>query len=204
MANPPTDRLVKAECRFLWASQQVENVLHFQHVTDSPDPTNMAALAGVLDDSIDTDWRPIMSNTVQFVEVYIEEYAGDVSQSYSMSGGLGVGGVTGDSMPGNCALCLSLRTEFVGRSRRGRFYTIGMAESHQSGGVVTSTYQTAWIAALEALRTAAAVEGWALSVASFFTGGAPRTTGLVTPVTSVITVDAIVDSQRRRLQGRGR
>lgn len=202
MATPATDRLVKAEIRFTWNNQLVENVLHFQHSIDAPNPTNMQDLATVIEGQVNPSWLTNMTSTCTFREVYVESYAGEFSISASQVGS-GVGAVGVNSMPGNATFCLSLRTAFVGRTRRGRMYTIGMDESQQSAGVVSSTYRNNWITLLEQLKAAAGAANWIWVVASFWSGGVERATGLVTPVESVIAVDDFVDSQRRRLQGRG-
>lgn len=202
MALPSTDRLVKAEIRFTWNSQLVENVLHFRHAIDAPTETNMFELAGVIDDAVTGSWLALMTNSVTYREVFIESYAGDFSVAVTQAGsGVGTGGT--NSMPGNATFCLSLRTAFTGRSRRGRLYTIGMDEGHQTGGLVLATYRNSWLAAINNLRTVAATANWEMVIASFISNGVPRVTGLLAPVTSVIAVDDFVDSQRRRLQGRG-
>lgn len=202
MASPATDRLVKAEIRFTWNGQLVENVLHFVHTIDPPDPTNMGMLADFIRDQVQDFWLAQMASTVTFREVYVEEYAGNISQS-ATSVGTGNGTLAGESMPGNATFCLSLRTEFVGRSRRGRFYTIGMSENNQSAGVVNAVYRNAWLGLLSNIRVLAALDNWGLCVASFTSGGSPRPTAQVTLVNAIIAVDDFVDSQRRRLQGRG-
>lgn len=202
MATPATDRLVKAELRFTWNNQLVENVLHFRHAIDAPTPANMADLAVAIDNEINPGWLSMMTSSATYREVYIESYAGELSIAHTQSG-TGGGAAGTNSMPGNATFCLSLRTAFVGRTRRGRMYTIGMDETQQGGGVVTPAYRNNWILLLAQLNLAAAAVNWEWVVASFYSGGAPRPTGLVSPITSVIAVDDFVDSQRRRLQGRG-
>lgn len=202
MASPATDRLVKAEIRFTWNSQLVENVLHFRHALDAPDATNMADLAVLIEGQVNPGWLSTMTGSCTFREVYVESYAGEFSVAVTQPGeGGGANGT--NSMPGNATFCLSLRTAFVGRTRRGRMYTIGMDEAHQAGGVVTSTYRNNWLTLAEQLRLAAAAANWEWVVASFWSGGVERPTALVTPVQAIIAVDDFVDSQRRRLQGRG-
>jgi len=202
MANPPIDRVVKAEIRFTWNGQLVENVMHFRNTIDQPSPADMEVLGNLIADTVNPDWLSVMTSTVTFREVYIEDYAGSISQSATVAG-LGSGAVTGDSMPGGTTFCLSLRTGFVGRARRGRIYTIGMNEGQQSGGVVTSGYRNAWITNIQQLMLAVGTTNWELVVVSFMLNGLPRDEPLVTPVTTVLAVDDFVDSQRRRLQGRG-
>lgn len=202
MASPATPKLVKAEVRFTWAEQQVENRLHFLFLGTEISPGDLSTLATTIDNSVLALWLDLMSVTVTFREIYIETYEGTESQSFTLSSG-GVGSVVGDSMAPQNAFCLSLRTALTGRARRGRFYTIGMAEASQAAGVVTSGYRTGWIDALTSLKDEALSNDWQLSVASFFTGGEERLVGVVTPITAIIAVDDFVDSQRRRARGRG-
>jgi len=203
MANPGTDYLALVEIRFTWNGQLVENRLHFRHAT-SPEPgfAELDALCNTVLARVVADWLPLMSTTVSLREVYAETYNGAGSLGFSLLGS-GTGSASGNGMPGNASFCLSLRSGNVGRSRRGRMYTIGMVEAHQDSGVVTSTYRNAWLAALSALIAAALGDDWILCIASFISGGAPRASGFLTDVTTVIAIDDFVDSQRRRLQGRG-
>jgi len=58
-------------------------------------------------------------------------------------------------------------------------------------------------AAYNDLRSLPFDNPWEHCVISRFNAGAPRTTGVATKVTSCVVVDPYVDSQRRRLTGRG-
>jgi hypothetical protein len=135
-------------------------------------------------------------------EIYVEAYQGPASLTHTLTTG-GVGTASGDSCAPQDSFCLSLRSNVSGRSNRGRFYTIGMTESNQSGGVVTSAYRDAWITALEDIIADTLAVDWQLVVASFISGGVPRLTGATTVVTAIVAVDDFVDSQRRRARGRG-
>jgi hypothetical protein len=53
------------------------------------------------------------------------------------------------------------------------------------------------------MRAATLAVDWQLVVGSFINGGVPREEVFMTDVTANIAVDDFVDSQRRRLQGRG-
>ena len=63
--------------------------------------------------------------------------------------------------------------------------------------------------AYEGLPSVATVAGYTWVVASRFSGvdaegdPIPRAAGITTPITTVLIVDNLVDSQRRRLSGRG-
>lgn len=114
---------------------------------------------------------------------------------------------TGDdavaALPGNVALCVSFRTLARGRSYRGRNYVCGLSENAVTGNTVDSTVVLALQAAYNGLRSLPFDNPWEHVVISRFNAGAPRTTGVATKVTSCVIVDPYVDSQRRRLTGRG-
>jgi len=96
-----------------------------------------------------------------------------------------------------------LTTGFSGRSKRGRQYFIGLVNTqladpnHLLTGMVTAL-QTAYSALIDAISDA----GWTMVIASFISGGSPRITAELTEVISS-SVNATLDSQRRRLPERG-
>lgn len=111
---------------------------------------------------------------------------------------------TSPPLPNNVALCISFRTAFRGRSARGRNYIFGLQEnqstkSHVDAGV-TDFFQDAYATMIGA---GTLVAGWQWSVVSRITAGNPRTSALVRPVIAAVIVDPVLDSQRRRLPGRG-
>lgn len=52
-------------------------------------------------------------------------------------------GSSGDALPPQCALVITLNTGFIGRRRRGRLYVPGFAETDQAAGTFTGTLITA-------------------------------------------------------------
>lgn len=113
------------------------------------------------------------------------------------------GGRVGDSLPGNVAYVVSFRTGHTGRSYRGRNYVAGIDDTAVSGNALSSAYSTAILTAYQAILSAAEALGAVPVVVSKYADGAPRTTALTTPITTVMAVDLNLDSQRRRLTGRG-
>lgn len=99
---------------------------------------------------------------------------------------------------GNAAVVASFRTQFIGRSFRGRFYFGAMAQENllnaQNITVETAAYYadliTDFIDALNAINMT-------LVVVSKFANGVARLVAVATEVISVI-VDTKLDSQRRR------
>jgi hypothetical protein len=80
---------------------------------------------------------------------------------------------------------------------------LGLTENDVAGNQLNSIVQAAFVAAYEELLDPAVITVGEWSVASRFTNNEPRTTGISAPVTAVQATDNIVDSQRRRLPGRG-
>lgn len=115
------------------------------------------------------------------------------------------GSIGGASFPSNVTFAVKLATALAGRSYRGRIYIpsicLGCAGSNQ----VTPGAQAAYISSLTTLMTnlTAHNANWQLCVASRYNNGAWRTTGVCTPATGWSAVNSALDSQRRRLPGRG-
>lgn len=109
--------------------------------------------------------------------------------------------ITGNSanpgLPGNVALCVSLRTALAGRRFRGRKYFSGLVESSVVGNLVDSGVVAEIVTACQEFIDAMIAEEYPLTIVSY--------AGLTNVnVVSAVCVDNYVDSQRRRLTGRGR
>lgn len=106
--------------------------------------------------------------------------------------------IGGDSVSNNVACVVSLRTAKTGRSFQGRNYVAGIPEQEVSqndvSNLITGNLATSMLSLVSLLGT----ENAELVVASFKSGGVPRTVGIATPV-DVIFINARVDTQRRRL-----
>jgi len=115
------------------------------------------------------------------------------------------GAVTGGAMPNEVSYCVSLKSNVVGRSARGRFYVMALAKSNVSTqNRVGSAYRTAITADVDSLRTRIGSIGFLPVIVSYRTNNAPRVGGPVYFTwTTSSTFDDIVDSQRRRRPGIG-
>jgi len=118
------------------------------------------------------------------------------------------GAITGEAAPNNCSMCVSFRTGAAGRSNRGRNYIPVLTNSQVSGNMIDSAWAADVVAAYAMLTFPASVDvlpgGWIWVVLSRFSGGVERTVGQFTEINNVLVSDLVVDSQRRRLPGRGR
>jgi len=107
------------------------------------------------------------------------------------------GGSINPSSPGSVCLCVSLRTGLAGRRFRGRKYFSGITEVDQTANAIDTDTCNNIVNSILGLMDALSTNGTPLAVVSLV---GPT----VTQVTTPICVDNFVDSQRRRLTGRGR
>lgn len=203
MAFIPVPNVIQAELVYTWNNETCENVLHFESA-GAPSIPNMQELGAYLVAWWTTSMKPLTHNSVQLVNVKLTDLNAAFAPAIDYTTTLPQTGTpSGDSMPNNVSLVMSKRTVFRGRSYRGRIYVVGLFEPMVAGNVVTGSHvtnlKTAW-SLLNSFATTS--ESWTHVVVSRFEGGAPRAFGVTTPVIN-ITSDGIVDSQRRRLPGRG-
>lgn len=114
------------------------------------------------------------------------------------------GGTAVEAVPNNVAACVSFRTDQRGRSGRGRNFVPGIPGSQVDLNTLNSTFITNLIAAYTLLVGAGTfIPGWQWGVVSRYTLGAPRSSGLFIPITSVTMVGNSVRSMRSREVGHG-
>jgi len=94
-------------------------------------------------------------------------------------------------------LCVSLRTGLAGRRFRGRKFFSGIPKANVADNTIDSALCDDIVNGVGTMMSALNANATPLSVVSFV--------GLtVTAVTAALCTDNFVDSQRRRLTGRGR
>jgi len=203
MAFIPVTNCVMAELRFTLDSQHVENTLYFQRASPWTAPLGVL-LGSHLFDWWVTNMAPSLSDDLNLDSVHVTDlttvsgFAVDFVPSASENGAIG-----GSSLPNNCAICISFRTEARGRTGRGRNYICGLPQSHVAENTLDTADGIAFVAAYNALPAVAGASAATWVVVSRHLDGAPRTTGLTRSIISVLLLDLIIDSQRRRLPGRG-
>jgi hypothetical protein len=117
------------------------------------------------------------------------------------------------SYPGNVAVCVSHKTGVAGKSFRGRTYFAGYPQTAGGGNTINSDEVTSWLNGVDALDAAITTAGGTWGVLSRYHGytqTAPKYKKVPTPRSEGIFTDIInhsmdnrLDSQRRRLTGRG-
>jgi len=113
------------------------------------------------------------------------------------------GTAAGNPLPNNAALVVSFKTANRGRSYRGRMYWPGIPQSQQLNPVtVQSAYAIGLATSVAAFLDDLDTAGYTPVVVSRQEDNVVRTTGVTTPITT-LEVEQFIDSQRRRLAGRG-
>ena len=113
------------------------------------------------------------------------------------------GGVLSASASGSIAWVISFRTGLTGRSARGRNYCAGIAEADTAQNLVSEPFATGTVAAYELLPSIFGQFGAIHVVLSRQAAKVIRPAAFAFAITAYVAVDRNVDSQRRRLAGRG-
>lgn len=200
----PFANTAEVEVRYSLDDQQVENTLYFRNST-AFDITSLDSLAAVVGNWAVTSLLPLQNNVTSLREVVARDLSIEESFEVTFAAASGSDGGAGAPAPNNVSLCISFRSGITGRSQRGRNYLVGVPTNALAAtNVFDSDYIASIVGAYNDLLSAALDAGFHWVIASRFHNGAPRLVGQTVDVLTVIVVDSIVDSQRRRLPGRGR
>lgn len=206
----PVPNTIAVDVIYLLDSQRVENTLYFER-SDGWDLASITAFLTDLEAWISSELMPLLSASIQFIELAARllDTASSIGLVNTVSPPVS-GGQPGDSVSNNVTYTVSFRTGLTGRSFRGRNYVPGLSVSTVGGNTIAGGTRTGLLAFYDGLRSLGGDNGIAWVVVSRFSGvdpvtklPIPRTTGVTTVITSVGTFDTTVDSQRRRLPGRG-
>jgi len=203
MAFIPIPNVAQVTVNATFLGQQVQNVYHVRLDDTDPEPS--------LQDVADTFIAWVIAELVANVSSDVE-YRSVIVTDQSVQNGAQYTGAfppatNGEQLsaplPSSNTVAVSWRTGFSGRSFRGRTFHFGLVESQVTDNEVVGATLTALVADYAQLITDCATAGFPLVVASRYTNGAPRVTGIKTNILSLL-IDPVIDSQRRRLPGRGR
>lgn len=204
MAFVPVNDTVSAEIRMTLDGQKIENTLYFHKVGgwEVPDTTD---LGGDLLIWWNTYYRVPLSNRVALREIYLTDLSSEDSFTVTQPAPAPapVGPHDLEPAPNNVCLCVSFRTARRGRSYRGRNYISGFPRDFISSNDLDTAKVEQVITAYEALFPVMSAWGGEWVVVSRFHDNAPRVMGVHQPILAVVVTDPTVDSQRRRLPGRG-
>lgn len=198
----PVPNVVKLEAIFNFNDQICENVHHYQKDV-AWDVSTMQNLASEYIQAWNTLMKPNMTNEVELVNMRVTDLTTQFSNGIEYQTGLPLAGSSvAPASPNNVTISVTWLTALRGRSFRGRTYHIGIKESDVGQNEITTTFAGYMAAFYGALFTSVPSTGEDMVVVSYREGNAWRTEGLATPIIG-LSIDRTVDSQRRRLPGRG-
>lgn len=204
MAFIPVANTAEVSILMLLDNQQIENTLWFEFPSN-PDTAMLEDLCQAVIDWWTAEIAPYLSFEVSLRGVRAVSMNSSTAPTAELTPASPVtGGINSSSQPGNVAWSVQFKTAARGRSARGRNYIPGIPASQlASMNTVASAWATNIVNGyLEILGTTYDFGAdWVIT--SRFSGGSPRSSGVNTQVTSVSYADLYVDSQRRRLPGRG-
>jgi hypothetical protein len=203
MAFIPVPNAAQVHMSFLYDNQICENVFHVQGTA----PLTVAQLTQV--GNAFRDWwigsiAGLVPQTLSLQRVEVIGLDAANSPGVVVSGGTlpAPGAHTQPQLPNNVTVAVRWLTAFRGRSFRGRTFHLGIAEDQVTGNTISGPLQSNLQSQYDNLPTTIGLAPFVLVVVSRFSNGQPRTQGISTAITSV-SVDNVIDSQRRRLPGRG-
>ena|SRR6267378_3168258 len=210
----PVPNTVEIEAVYSQDGQIMENTMYFQFPS-APTLAQITALADDVRVAIHDNLLPLLSTTIQLLRVIgtLLDVA-DGLQFISTTGLPAAGSDSSAPVPSDVSFAISLRTGRRGRSFRGRNYLAGLHRDSLGSSIntITTAFANAAVAAYTDIAAAGSDAGFVMGVVSRFSGftivagkkvPTPRVTGIFTPITTIEVTDFTVDSQRRRLPGRG-
>lgn len=204
MAFQPAPGIVEANVRMTLYGQEIENTLYFQ-TPGVPTGAEVQAVAGVVEDWYTENVLAVLSNNLVYRETYARSLATAAAPDWTANAHAGdVGGNVSPALPGNVAWTVKFLTGLTGRSYRGRNYVPGIAEADNSGNQISGALAALLVAGYGELIATAEDNDFTWVVLSRVQNGVVLANAIGAPVVSVGFADLNLDSQRRRLTGRGR
>lgn len=204
MSYQPVPNTYAVHQRATLHAQMIENVHYFEGSAGAPlDPV---ALATAAHDAWVTHMMPPLSDEYSLRETYVVDLTEEMGATAQASTTPNpTGSDQAEALPGSITLCLSLRTAFRGRSARGRQYISGLPTLMQNNNSITVVGVDALLQGFRNYwaEVEANVPDAQLVVVSRVQNKTVLPQGLTYAVNAVIVTDNHIDSQRRRLQGRG-
>lgn len=203
MAYIPIPNSVKASLDFTWGGQNVAITMGWTKASEIQG-SDLITLAVALKDWADDYLMNHLNSGIILVNVNCTDVSTESGYSYDYQLVTPrAGSETGVAVANNVCAVVTSRTVLRGRSYRGRNYIPGLSNASLLNTVqLTSTAQAALLADFYALFDVETAVGMWRSVHSRRHNNADRTTGVAERIWTY-TIDSYLDSQRRRLAGRG-
>lgn len=203
MAFQPVPNTIGADVRCTLFGQQVENTLYFEQ-TGVPTASQVQACAEMVEEWFVTYVLPALSVSVVYREVYARSLVFAAAPEWTANGQTGdVGTNPVASLPGNVSWVVKFTSGLTGRSSRGRNFIFGIPEDQNVGNQIHPSFAAAMKDGYEQLMGIAVTNDFVWSIVSRRQNNVQLANGIAYPIVGVGFTDLDLDSQRRRLNGRG-
>lgn len=203
---PPVPSTSRVVLNWLWDGQRCANVLHFTNPS-GPEAPDAPVVGNAIRNAFNGNLASHVPTNLTLTSILVTQLPAGSGPTVEFTGFLPVSGSSASpSMPNHVSVASKFNTGLRGRSYRGRAFNVGLTEATVTGNNIEAVHRDRLNAFWTALLSIAGGIGGAtykLAVVSYYANKTLRATPVVTAVTNVST-DLIVDSQRRRLPGRGR
>jgi len=203
MAFQEVINTVQIEVRMELHGEPYENTFFYQRATE-PTQAELQALVNDLGDYVVSDWLQLVGDEMVGNSVYGRglTYAEDI-QAISLAPSGVAGAYTSATEAGSVCIAIKRTAGLTGRSTRGRIYFGGIPEVKQSGNTLDPTYGLDVVEMIEGFDAVAIALSWTPVIVSRFNAGIVRPSGVTYPIVTWQLDNFDIDSQRRRLAGRG-
>jgi hypothetical protein len=208
MARPfiPVQGCASVELIYSFGSLIFENRFHVAQASDFS-LTELETLRQAVDTWDTNSWKSFRNSAVTLTRIKTKAlHASDAPMEEYQVNPPRAGTLSGLLMPLGTAFCIKITSELAGRSQRGRLYMGGLDSQTLQGGSqqILSTFANNACVALHTLRQVFEAASQTMVIVSYMKDGAWRTEGQKTTIRDFTYSDLNIDSQRRRLAGRGR
>lgn len=205
MAFIPVANTAAIEVRAQLDGQEVENTLYFLCLT-AMDSTLLGDLVSAVLAFWATRMIPTLPSSYELFEVYGYDMTTATGIKDTATPAAPVNGTrSGNPLPNNCSLFVQFESGRRGRGNYGGNYHCGLTESDVTGNEANNAVVALITAAYnEMVGEDGLATGWQWVIASRYYNKLPRSVGVTIPVARALVTDRTIDSQRRRLPGRGR
>lgn len=201
MALPSASNTIKVAINGVLTGQECINVFHFK-APSSVTEALMDNLAADVETWLDS-FKALVTSSWSCTSVTLTDLttSSGLSKTYGFSTKTGT--LSGAPKPNNVSAVVTSRTNSRGRSFRGRTYIGGVGDNSTDTTLdLDPTWMSSVASVFVSLLNSSAFHSCVISIVSYFANKVVRGAAVVTPITA-FSMDSHIDSQRRRLSGRG-
>lgn len=198
----PAEKTAKVELIYTQNNQRVENVFYLQ-LENTIETDDVGTIAVNVGNAFSAHIPPIFNENTTLVLIRVTDVS--VENSFIRDSSVNINGdLLGAGVPGNVTVAVTFASGLTGRSQRGRLFQVGLDDGQIDGNDLTAGTPAAIADAWSDFFAQLATDTLAAThvIASYCHNGSWRTNAQLTPVLSYF-CDNHLDSQRRRLTGRG-